>query len=773
MLWFLTCSLVGLGHFSAVNGVAVAAEATASSALERVWAGAQDGDKPVSPVQRVVKLLKTMQEQLAKEAAKEEEMYDEMVCWCETTVKEKTKAIEEATVKEGSLEAEIQERAARGGELSANIAAMKKKLGNDADTMSEARAIREKEKKAFEDAQTEMISAIQSLESAIQVLSKHHDTSFLQGSTSQLSSMRAVLRDAAIRYEFMRAAGRESGTPERRRQRVSLLSIGSQSQEGATATDKLLLSALDPKGASLSDALPVKFAVEVLQNSAAKQPRRGASTAAGFLQAGEQSPYASYSAQSGQIFGILQQMLDEFQANLEEQRKEEKEAVAAFEQLGGAKSDEVEAGKEKLDEMEMEQSENKKALADAKEDLKMTRATRSSDTEFLRNTKLRCQNLDHEWEQRSKTRSAEATAVSEALAILLEDDNADLLRQTSTAFLQERSSSRAQALRSAKAVAVLQQGAASLDFATDDLLEAWHGRNKVSVSSPKAQLSTLALAVKLDSFTKVKEMIDKMVADLKAEQAEEAKFKAFCQKELGENAKETQAKTMEKQDAEDEIDRLSSVIEKLEKEIAAAQKQIEETNLGIKKASQTREEENAEYQSVVKDQRAMQAILKKVLDRLKKFYKDKKAGKFMQMAEPTPALEFTNYTKSQGASPVMSLIAQIIEDSAAVEAEAVTDEKSAQSAYETLVKDSNSLTKELSSTVAEKSKAVAAAKLELEEAKSDKSNAQEELELLASNEEDLHNQCDFVLKNFDVRQKARAQEMESIQTAKGILSGAK
>jgi len=44
---------------------------------------------------------------------------------------------------------------------------------------------------------------------------------------------------------------------------------------------------------------------------------------------------------------------------------------------------------------------------------------------------------------------------------------------------------------------------------------------------------------------------------------------------------------------------------------------------------------------------------------------------------------------------------------------------------------------------------------------------------LAQYEADLHEQCDFVLKNFDIRQKARLQEMEAVQAAKAILSGAK
>ncbi len=33
--------------------------------------------------------------------------------------------------------------------------------------------------------------------------------------------------------------------------------------------------------------------------------------------------------------------------------------------------------------------------------------------------------------------------------------------------------------------------------------------------------------------------------------------------------------------------------------------------------------------------------------------------------------------------------------------------------------------------------------------------------------------CDYILKNFDVRQAARAAEMDALREAKNILSGAK
>merc|ERR1719245_2900902 len=116
------------------------------------------------------------------------------------------------------------------------------------------------------------------------------------------------------------------------------------------------------------------------------------------------------------------------------------------------------------------------------------------------------------------------------------------------------------------------------DMGGDDLLAAWQTRNTgSSLRSPKVQLSTLATSVKLDSFEKVKEMMDTMVAELKKEQAEEVKFKEYCGTELKENEKTTYKKNEKKKDLEDNIAQLDTLMTKLASEIKDAEKQMEET----------------------------------------------------------------------------------------------------------------------------------------------------------------------------------------------------
>jgi len=772
-----------MARFAAVFALlAVGAQGSAletrESSLEKAWAkelDAPEARERVNPVKRVVNLLNKMKSELDAEASKESEMYDKMVCWCETNEKEKTQAIADAEAKDLQLSAEIEERAAKFGNLAASIEQTKKEIAQNTETLETATEIREREAAEFREEEKDSVQAVTNLRNAVAVLSKHQTTqAMLQMDKSLLVPMRVLLRDCALKYEVIvatRAEHRGAGL-------VSLLALNDETKtssdakvQGATAA--ALLSALDVHDDSVSDALPVKFAERVVARAA-----KEATSAKSFLQVSNRQPiYESRSsARSAGIYGVMNQMLEEFESELSTSQKEELKAQEDFKALAAAKIAEIDAGKMKLDEMQAEDAGNAKALSDAKEDLANTRKQRSEDVEFLRNLKLTCNDLDSQWEKRGKTRAAETTAVAEAIAVLTEDDAREMLAK-SVSLLQIHSSASAQVAASrASAAAALRLAASAPEFDADDLLAAWHGRSHRSTplvgaaAGPRAHLSTLVMAVQLDSFTKVKEMMDTMVAELKTQQAEEVKFKDYCNDELKENDRTTYEKTELKKDLETKIAQLEALIEQLAEEIAAAKYQIDKTEVEIKKASQTREEENKEFQSVVADQCATQAILNKALMKLKDFYHKGIGKEVFAQAAQEPPVKFNSYNNNAGSSPVIGLIEQIIQDSKALEAESTAGETQAQADYQQFVKDGNNLIKDLQAAIASKSKASAAADADKAQASADHESTEGELEELAQVEADLHAECDFVIKNFDVRQKARLQEIEAIQKGKAILS---
>jgi hypothetical protein len=734
-----------------------------------------------SPVKRVIGLLEKMKTELTAEADNDAKLYDQMVCWCETSEKDKTLAVAnaEATIKD--LQSEIEMRSARFGELATDIVAMKKQIAEDTAALKEATALREKEAAAFRGDEKDSVQAITNLKNAVRVLGKHQggSASLVQISAPELSGLRVVLRDVALKHELMRA----------REPHVSLLSLNtmtkiesdsdsSDASSSGSSLSRLLLGALDTTSES-DEQLPLKFAEKILARSAGAADK---TTPTSFLQVDRQPTNSgSYSSASDGIFGILSQMLDEFQADLKTSQDGEAKASADFASLEKAKTEQIAVGKQKLDELEGDHAGNQKALSDAKENIQLTTEQRAADVEFLRNLKLTCNDLDAQWEARSKSRSEEITAVAETIKILTDDDNAEQLKaggvfaQKGFSFIEVEEA--AMRKRRSKAANALRAASKSPDFDDDDLLAAWKSRSQpVSLGAsagPRSALSALAVSVSLDSFTKVKALMDDLVAQLKVQQKEEVDFKAYCTKELDENEKATFEKSEQKEDHETSIKKLTALMEQLASEIADAQEQIAQTQLEVKKASQAREDENAAFQQVVSDQRATQTILAKALQRLKDFYAKRLSGFVQVNAQQTPPVHFKPMGKSAGASPVMGLIEQIVEDSKALEKEAITAEYQAQADYENMVKDSNTVVKDLEDAISSKNKASAQAKIDLDTATADLGMADDELESLSAYEADLHGQCDFVLKNFDIRQKARLQEMEAIGEAKAILSGSR
>merc|ERR1719305_1937821 len=95
------------------------------------------------------------------------------------------------------------------------------------------------------------------------------------------------------------------------------------------------------------------------------------------------------------------------------------------------------------------------------------------------------------------------------------------------------------------------------------------------------RISTLAIAARLDAFTKVKKSIRDMIAQLAKEQEEEVQHKDFCVEEINANEKETQEKEQKKgalevkiQDLTETIDKLNNLIKELQAKIADLQIQL-------------------------------------------------------------------------------------------------------------------------------------------------------------------------------------------------------
>jgi DNA repair exonuclease SbcCD ATPase subunit len=720
----------------------------------------EDSSKP-TPIQRVVSLLEEMKAQLDKEVANDGEIYDKMVCWCETNDKEKTKAIADADASLKDLESDIQSMAARDGELEVKIAAMKTELADKKESLSKATSLREKEAAEFNAGEKETIQAVTMLKNAVTILGKHN-AGLIQMTPAVQESMGAALRWVALKHEELLELNTERGAlrgssaaPASVASLLAVATNAGQAKDAASvAFDARMLKALSGGHASDSD-VPLNFGASILAKAAGHDD-------AALVQ---QPMTQSYAPQSGQIFGILKQMKEEFENDLSADQKAEIKAQEEYTSLKAASEKAIDAGAAKLDEMENEFATNTKGLSDAKEDHQTTLDTRSADTKFLQNLKLRCQDLDREFAKRSKARGEEVKAVAETIAILRDDDARTLFAKKSgsaASFVQVKASNTAAMKARSLAASVLLKAARRQSPDLDG-----YQIYKPSDNKPHEQLAALAVSVQLDAFSKVKKAIDDMVADLKVQQSKEVEKKAFCNKEFNNNEKMTYTTQETLDDLKDKLAGLEATLSKLAEETKAAKTEIADMEVAIKQASEDREKENKEYQEEINDQRMMQAILQKALERMQKVYKQK-GGDFLQQEPP---VQFKPTGQNAGASPVIGLLEQIIGDSKSVEADGIEGEKKAQAAYEEFIINANNSIQALNDAIQAKADAIAEATLEKSESESQAKSTQERLDDLGQVAGDLHADCDFVLKNFDIRQKARLQEIEALGNAKAFLDG--
>jgi len=462
----------------------------------------------------------------------------------------------------------------------------------------------------------------------------------------------------------------------------------------------------------------------------------------------------SYTPASGEIFGILNQMKETFESNLAATQKEALGDQKQYEDLKSAKEDEVSAITSSIEEKKVTLAGADEKNAQAKEDLTDTQNGLTADETFLIDLKKRCSNMDAEWETRQRMRQEEQTAIAKAISILASDEAHDNFSKTfNPSFLQRGAQVSSQ--RRSAAVRVL---------------------SKIAAETKSSNLAALVAVAQLDAFVEVKAAIDRMVGELQEAKTADIKHKDSCISQLNENQRFTEQSEREQSDLQANIDALTATIGEVTAQVETLKSEISEMHTQMKRAGEDREIENKDFQQTVNDQRETQKLLNKALSVLKGVYAKK--GSFLQDVRvhvgrqgPPPPEGFGEYKKAGGAGGVLGLLQQIIQEAKHMEAEAIRDEDEAQQKYEGFVKETNNSVETKGAAIVNKNQDKADTEQSLTQANSDHASETTELETLSGGSAALHQSCDFLMKNFDLRMQGFDQEVEALQQAKAILSG--
>jgi len=396
-------------------------------------------------------------------------------------------------------------------------------------------------------------------------------------------------------------------------------------------------------------------------------------------------------------------------------------------------------------------------FSQAKRDLENTEAALDADQKFLAETMKGCDKEDAEYAKRSKIRADEITAISETLAILTGDAARSLFDKT-ISFVQLG------AVRNSEALAAQERAKKS---AMQSILTA-------AKKSKNWALAALAVQVNLDAFTKVKKAMDMMLAELKAEQKAEYEKNDECKKELDVTEDKIKDATWTKEDLDTKHLELTNAIKTLSTDIAALNHEVAEMEVTLKEAGEQRKAENEAFQQSIADQRATIRILQMAMARLKKFYTaGVKLVDIHHHAPPPPKSSVTDaYEINANSGGVMQLLSTIIADAESVEIELKLTEQNQQKNYAEFAQMTTDTIEADRNAISEKQEQLSTAQGELSETEEAQLANDGTLAKLNELLTGIHTDCDWLIKYFDIRQKSRAEEMNAIENAKAILSGA-
>jgi len=684
----------------------------------------QDGANPVA---KVVKLLEEMKATAESEAKEDEEIYSKMDCWCRTNDGEKTEAIKVAEGRIEALSAAIETGTARAGELKVMISGLQDEMAEDQDALAQAVALREKEKADFEAQDADLSESSGLLKEALAVLAK---VQLLQGKTP-----------AALKAQ---------------------LPVAVTDVQALVQVRDLVARAVKPKAGAVYGAVMQKDLWDLfgaLPGSSAPAARvlTGLSQAPTGAAAGSKS----YSSASSSIFGLLETMKEQMDRDLAAAHKEEISAEIGFQKLRATKEGEIAAAAKSSEEKSVELAETNQKVAQAKTDLEDTQGALSSDEKFLMDLKSRCKTAAEDYASRSATRQDEIVAIGETINILMSDESRDLMSKTMS-FVQTRSIHQHAQANSVKNIR---------HHAASELLQV---ARKHAGSSSGWNLALLAVSAQIDGFAKVKEMMDKMVVELKNQQGAEVEKHDSCKTDIDANEDSTMEKDAQRKDEDAKVTELTGQLEALTNELADLATQVKEAHIALKQAGETRKKENHEFQQVVADQRATIAILNKALDRLKSFYADSLLSVKQEpgAAAPPPPAAGKAFKKNGMSGGVMQMLAKIIQDAETADQEAVGGEQKSQQAYAGFVANTNEMLDSYEKSIAGKTEAKDKATADKLDTGVSLASTETAIDDLKSENKAMHLSCDYLLKNFGVRQTARQEEIEAIGEAKAILSGA-
>lgn len=417
--------------------------------------------------------------------------------------------------------------------------------------------------------------------------------------------------------------------------------------EGALAA---IAGAIDVLKSSKNPALvQLQSVAKTLQTATILADALGLKSAKGlaFLQQPEVE-MEDYKFHSSSVIETLEGLRKDFRSTKNDVDADEVKSVAEFSALKQEKIDYIKAKNLELDEARSQKEKTSSAISMATEELTTVAADLLDNQQYLSELAQLCEARAKTWDQRSRVRADELSALTSATTIIKtgvsENTSANAVRfaqqgvrvkmasenahnpeimeafeaeaeaaEGSPSFLQKRMVKAKSLL-----VALSRHSSADPDAAKNAVMDLLHSQGTKLHST---LLIGLANQIKADPFAKVKKLIQDLIERLLQEAADEANQKGWCDKATA-DAEQKRTYAVEKvAELNSQSAELEATIAKLSEALEVLGVEIPELEQKQEDATAMRKEEKSENQATVMEAEAGLEAVNEAIDILDKFYK--------------------------------------------------------------------------------------------------------------------------------------------------------
>jgi len=401
---------------------------------------------------------------------------------------------------------------------------------------------------------------------------------------------------------------------------------------------------------------------------------------------------------------------------------------------------------------------SEQAFAQAQEDLGATKKTKAEDQKYSQTLKLSCESKSGEWETRQKSAKGELGAIAKAT---------EILQKGVVALVQTGQESRRSAgISSIQKVEGDRKARAAVKLR--DLGRKFHSFQLV-------ELASVAVA---DPFTKIRGLIQDMIAKLIKEGEEEATHEVFCNSEMKKSEEAKTEKTLKLEKHKARIDQAEAKIGELNDAIKALEKEISEIDAAQSEATKIRVTEKADNTAAMKDFKQSADAVSAAIAVLRQYYEGgsliqshrRTIEKHRRAAHKSKQPSFGGASSEAGGN-IISILEMAESDFTELFAETEAEEKASQRAYDKLEQENKESRAAKESDAKGKASEVKSLAVGLSNNKEDHAAVSEELNAVTSYIEKLKPECTTKTMSYAERKAARQAEIDGLKEALNTLEG--